>query len=518
MSQKEEVVEENYCILQGFEWNVPADQKHYLRLAGALPGLKEIGIDNVWLPPACKGQGGGQANGYDIYDLYDLGEFDQKGSRATKWGPKEDLVALSEKARDVDVGLYFDAVLNHKAGADEKEKCRVQEVDNEDRTKDVGEPFEIEAWLGFRFPGRGDKYSDQKYHWEHFSGTDYDAGSDRTGVFRILGDGKHWSRSVGREAGNADFLMFADLDYSHPEVVADVLRWGAWVVRELGLRGFRLDACQHFSERFTNEFVAHLEKEFGGNSSKENRNKGDGSSSSSSLFLVGEFWSDDTDEMLEYLDNMRHPYSLFDAPLVYRFSELSQQERADLRTVFDGTLVRARPEAAVTVVMNHDTQPGQTVETPPLAYALILLRAEGYPSVFYGDLYGMKPGQGKDGAEGQPPACDGRLPGLVLARKLYARGDQEDYWTEPNCVGFVRRGTAVHSAGLACVMSNAEPGEIRMAVGHMHRGEVWTDVLQWQDDEVRIDDDGFGLFPCAGTSVSVWVNREAEGRERFGKL
>ncbi|KAK8035426.1 Alpha-amylase [Apiospora rasikravindrae] len=505
MSQEEEMAEENYCLLQGFEWNVPADQKHYLRLAGALPGLKEIGIDNVWLPPACKGSGGDKANGYDVYDLYDLGEFDQKGGRATKWGPKEDLVALSEKAKELGVGLYFDAVLNHKAGADEKEKCRVQEVDNE---------------------GRGDKYSDQKYHWEHFSGTDYDVGNDRTGVFRILGDGKYWSRSVGSESGNADFLMFADLDYSHPEVVSDVLRWGAWVVRELGLRGFRFDACQHFSERFTNEFVAHLDKEFGGVVSsgggiKKNHHKSDGSSS---LFLVGEFWSDDTDEMLKYLDNMKHAYSLFDSPLVYRFSELSQQERGDLRTVFDRTLVQARPEAAVTVVMNHDTQPGQTVETPiegffkPLAYALILLRAEGYPSVFYGDLYGMKPGEGKDGAEEQPPACDGRLADLILARKLYAYGDQDDYWDEPNCVGFARRGTPAHHAGLACVMSNAEPGQIRMAVGDMHRGEVWTDVLRWQGDEVRIDDDGFGLFPCAGTSVSVWVNKEAEGRERFGKL
>jgi alpha-amylase len=83
----------------------------------------------------------------------------------------------------------------------------------------------MEAWLGFEFPGRGEKYSSQKYHWEHFSGTDYDAATEKTGIFRILGDNKHWSDSVGKEGGNADFLMFADVDYSHPEVRTFTLRW-----------------------------------------------------------------------------------------------------------------------------------------------------------------------------------------------------------------------------------------------------------------------------------------------------
>ncbi|KAJ1338751.1 alpha-amylase [Microdochium nivale] len=494
--------EENFCLLQGFEWNVPADGKHWRRLRAALDGMKAFGIDNLWLPPACKAAGGDKANGYDIYDLYDLGEFDQKGSTATKWGSKAELLDLSRDAKDKGISLYFDAVLNHKAGADEKEKCRVQEVDQSDRTKDVNGPQEIEAWLGFNFPGRGDKYSTQKYHWEHFSGTDYDAGNDRTAIFRILGDGKYWSASVGDEGGNADFLMFADVDFSHPEVEKDVINWGHWVVKELGLKGFRFDACQHFSARFTAEFMASLDKEFG---------KG-------ALFNVGEYWSADAGEMLKYLDDMDHRYSLFDSPMVYNFSRISQGEKADLRKVFDGSLVQARPASAVTVVMNHDTQPGQTVATPiegwfkPLAYSLILLRNQGYPSIFYGDLYGIK------GEHEEPPACGGQLADMALARKLYAYGDQNDYWDDANCIGFARRGTAAHPNGLVCVMSNAEPGQIRAAVGEMHSGEVWTDVLGWQTDEVHIGEDGYAVFPCPGTSVSIWVNRDAPGRDRFGKF
>lgn len=45
---------ENATLFQGFEWNVPADGKHWKRLTAALPSLKAIGISNIWLPPGCK--------------------------------------------------------------------------------------------------------------------------------------------------------------------------------------------------------------------------------------------------------------------------------------------------------------------------------------------------------------------------------------------------------------------------------------------------------------------------------
>lgn len=76
-------------------------------------------------------------NGYGIYDLFDLGEFDQKGSVATKWSacllksfisdrwiPRSDrgtvaeLKELVSKAKEVGIVSYVDTVLNHKAGAD----------------------------------------------------------------------------------------------------------------------------------------------------------------------------------------------------------------------------------------------------------------------------------------------------------------------------------------------------------------------------------------------------------------
>ena len=52
----------------------------------------------------------------------------------------------------------------------------------------------------------------------------------------------------------------------------------------------------------------------------------------------------------------------------------------------------------------------------------------------------------------------------------------------------------------------------------MHAGEVWTDVLGWSKGEVKIDDDGYGMFNVSGTSIAVWVNKDAAGRDLFGKF
>ena len=57
---------------------------------------------------------------------------------------------------------------------------------------------------------------------------------------------------------------------------------------------------------------------------------------------------------------------------------------------------KENPELAITFVDNHDTQPGQSLCSwipdwfKPLAYAIILLRKQGTPCVFYGDYYGIE--------------------------------------------------------------------------------------------------------------------------------
>ena len=80
-----------------------------------------------------------------------------------------------------------------------------------------------------------------KYRWYHFSGIDWDAANKRNAIFKIVENGKDWSRSVTNELGNYDYLMFADVDFTHPEVRNDVKMWGEWIVKGMNLSGIRLD-------------------------------------------------------------------------------------------------------------------------------------------------------------------------------------------------------------------------------------------------------------------------------------
>lgn len=251
-------------------------------------------------------------------------------------------------------------VLNHKAAADHKEKCQAQEVNEEDRTKTVSDPYEIDAWLGFDFPGRGDKHSKQKYHWYHFSGTDYNAANEKTAIYKILGNKtKDWADSgdVDSEKGNYDYLMFADLDYDHPEVEEDVLNWGGWLADEIALKGVRFDAVKHFSEDFLRKFITLMNDKYG-----------------QGWFFVGEFWKDSLDDMNQYLDRMGRKFSLFDAPLVYNFSKVSKTAGGDLRSVFDGTLVKTTPVNAVvsfSTIIPMIFLPSLFSPVPPLPKPLI---------------------------------------------------------------------------------------------------------------------------------------------------
>jgi len=97
----------NQTMFQGFEWYCPPDQQHWNRLAMALPELAMLGVTSMWIPPATKAATP-YTNGYDIYDLWDLGEFDQKGTIPTKWGSKLDLTKMVDTANKNGVGILFE--------------------------------------------------------------------------------------------------------------------------------------------------------------------------------------------------------------------------------------------------------------------------------------------------------------------------------------------------------------------------------------------------------------------------
>jgi alpha-amylase len=149
----------NGVMMQYFHWYNPDDGQLWNQLAQSAEDLAKVGVTSLWLPPAYKGTGGGMDVGYGVYDLFDLGEFDQKGSIRTKYGTKEEYLRAIKAAQSVGIRIYADAVFNHKLGADEEEECQATPFDPENRNACIGEYQTIKAWTHFTFPGRGNKYS-----------------------------------------------------------------------------------------------------------------------------------------------------------------------------------------------------------------------------------------------------------------------------------------------------------------------------------------------------------------------
>jgi cell division protease FtsH len=114
-------------MVQYFHWYIPPDGNLWKQIKSDAQHLKDLGFTSVWFPPAYKGASGGHSTGYDVYDLYDLGEFDQKGSVRTKYGTRQEYLDAIDAIHGCGMRVIVDIVLNHKAGGDEA-KVEVMEI------------------------------------------------------------------------------------------------------------------------------------------------------------------------------------------------------------------------------------------------------------------------------------------------------------------------------------------------------------------------------------------------------
>lgn len=469
----------NKTILQYFEWYLPDDGHFWERTARDAAHLAELGFTDVWLPPAYKGQAGKTDVGYGVYDLYDLGEFDQKGTIATKYGTRDEYLAAIKALQAHGIGVIGDIVLNHRMGADEYEITTGSQMFDNDRLRVKIPRKLLKVWTRFTFPGRNGKYSDFTWNKDHFNGTDWNQLTRSKGIFKFWGH--NFNRKVDSEKGNYDYLMGCNVDMTIPEVREELKTWGKWYMDTTGLDAVRLDAVKHISYAFFPEWMQCIRDHKGKN-----------------VFAVGEYWHKSIDALMKYLDNCGRCMTLFDVPLHYKFQWASRSGRYfSMKRMLANTLVARDPEYAVTFVDNHDTQPHQALESwveawfKPLAYAIILLRDTGTPCVFFGDLYGIP-------SDNIPP-----VPGLkkiLKARQRFATGAQTDYFDHHNTVGWTREG------GLAVVMTNGDEGWKYMKLGKP--GQVFVDLLDNRKEEVVIAGNGQGRFTVNARSVSIWVPKE----------
>lgn len=221
-----------------------------------------------------------------------------------------------------------------------------------DRRIVTSQPKRIEPWIHYKFSGRGTTYSSLQWHAHHFNGTDWCQRTQRNAIYKIIdppesasrpgapqlpaGAKKDWAQDVDGEKGNADYLMFSNIDHRNPEVREDLLRWGQWMVQDIGVDGFRLDAVPHYSWNFVRDWIAQVKRA--------------GEEQGRDIFVFGEYWMKNVEKIVRWVDNVGQGARAFDAPLHTNFARLSQAKNrweVDLRKVYRGTLTAARPNNAI---------------------------------------------------------------------------------------------------------------------------------------------------------------------------
>lgn len=499
--------ENNGVMMQCFHWYICNDGMFWTQIRDSAKDFRDGGFSAIWLPPAYKGQAGVCDVGYGVYDLYDLGEFNQKGSVRTKYGTRARYLSAIQALHDNDMQVYADIVFNHKGGADRTEWVKAIQVKGDERRFEIVNPEKpdswIEAWTEFSFPGRAGEYSDFIWDYNCFDGTDWAENLGKKAVFKFTSRGKDWDRMVSGEKGNYDYLMFSDVDMNSPKVRTEYARWGRWYLETTQIDGIRIDAVKHIQFSFFREWLDHMRKVASWNAKP-------------GFFAVGEYWSDNVDELHNYIKATHGKMSLFDVPLHMKFHDISRANgHYDLRTILDDTLTGDQPALSVSFVENHDSQPLQSLESPvdwwfkPSAYAFILLRQQGYPCVFYADWFGATY---KDwGRDGRAYEIDmvpvPHLPRLTALRQSHAWGHQRDRFTCAHMIGWTREGDAEHpGSGLAAVINISGSDSMWLDVGTPHANGQYRDALGNMDGTtVDINADGWGQFPVPGGSLSVWI-------------
>src|SRR5690606_1023135 len=141
------------------------------------------------------------------------------------------------------IKVFFDAVLNHRMGGDERERVPLASGESRD------------LYTKFNLSGRNKYYSradEWQWDWQAFDALD------------IMGPqlfaGKTWDNT-----SDSDYFMGLDVDYQNELVVDELKEWGTWIINEIGFDGFRIDAIKHIDNDFMRDWIYYIQE----NSDKE---------------------------------------------------------------------------------------------------------------------------------------------------------------------------------------------------------------------------------------------------------
>ena len=450
----------NGVMMQGFYWNVPTSTPAgtwWQNLSSKAPELSAAGITALWIPPAYKGSGALDV-GYGVYDRYDLGEFNQKGTVATRYGTLAQLQSCISSLHGQGVQVYEDMVMNHLTSADAQEQFSVG-----------GTSYNV--YTSFTYPGRNNAYSTYQWHYYNFNGTQQ---APNNGWYQW----NAWDFQPYANGDAYDNLLGSEIRYADVNQVNETISWGNWMTTKLNLDGYRLDATKHMLTSFVNSWLDNVK---GG-----------------TRFAVSEAWFRNLTDLNNYAASTGGRTSLFDVPLHYTFSDMSNGNGAwDMRGLQFAGFTEANGPLSVSFVDNHDTdQSGGALFSPVsnlkmLAYSYILTREKGYPCVFYRDFYEYGLGA--------------QIKTLISIRQNHGFGTGYEYTSADDADVYLysRAGDASHT-GLLEVLNDGSNSASK-GVTTPFKNATLTDLTGNNSGTVTTDANGYGVFGVGARSYAVWV-------------
>jgi alpha-amylase len=220
---------------------------------------------------------------------------------------------------------------------------------------------------------------------------------------------------------------FPDICHSNPNTMKVIEDYTRWLKDSIGYDGWRYDWVNGYYPWV----IKDLQTKVGG-------------------FGVVELWTEDKNEILEYVRGIDFMASAFDFPLFFALRDLCNDKNGgyDMKKLWEAGISHDLSENAVTFVQNHDTDKEteyQINHDKMMAYAHILTH-EALPTVFWKDYYNYGLAR-----KGKPDGIDQ----LLWVRKNLAYGKSSLLHANENLYIMQRHGSQDNdSSGLILLLNN----------------------------------------------------------------
>ena len=447
-------------ILQPWNWftsEFDASGKNlWERLTRDARKIKNEGYTAVWLPPASLAAGGNKDVGYGIKDWY---KFD-----GTKYGTLNQLFLACKALNNSGISVYHDQVFNHLMGGNVEENVWCKSVEKTNMNQPVNSSC---VWFRCNIS--------TNYPWLGFNHNHFDAYLPNDWECFVLSDKKFHCEAYQEAWGGSD------LDYDNIEMVMKLKEFGLWFKRQVVTDGYRFDAVKHIRPKGTLNFLTDMKNSEGKN-----------------LFAVGEFLHDDVNKLHDYISQTYGQISMFDVPLQRRMVDASRKNNGfDMSAIFNNTLVKDQPSLAVTYCHSHDDEPpvsgndkrGEYIGDWFIsqAYAIILLRDQGYPCV----------------SDVDTNRHSDMIRRYMLLRQDCTYGDRFDKIDHCNTIGWSYPGSFGFDNSMAVVLTNGGYGKKWLPT--QRANTRYFDFTESLRHTITTNADGWAEFECPDRNTSVWV-------------